>query len=306
MKRLSFILLLALSNVAYCQNEKTYVAIMPFVSVQSENKNTTAQLQEKTLSFLKKKIDLEVIDRSKDSLVLKELRNQTRSVSVIAKGMADQGKLSGATDILVGTVTNVGIGEREIKNDLEKEIKYSCIINFSLQIIDVATGTVKKQMTLEGSTKTKDAVSDAATSISRIFGGGKKLEEGGQIILSSTKEAAIDAAVTSAEREIGIWLNKLYPVTLNMLSVESRNGKYPETVLIGGLDETYTKGTKVKVIEVAYLADSNGKKFRQEKKIGTLKILERQGEVCLCRITDGEKDIEEKIDAKKILLVTSN
>jgi hypothetical protein len=279
-KLLLTIALLYIGFSAFCQEEKTTIAIFPFTSSLPANRPFAIQVQEMVLEILKTKASIQVIDRSKDSLLLKELNAQMREESVSANGLVAQGKIAGAKQLIAGTVTNVRVTQNNTTNPYNKgasaTTSYSAAVNLSMQLIDVETGTTLSQKTFDS-------------------------KEGGGFFVrmsasnSTSPDDALRAAVKIIKKEVIAWINLSYPPDVKILSVDSRNGRgFPATVLVSGVDASLPVGTKLDVNEIQKF-DAGGKMLTRVRKIAALKIKEYQGEITLCQVTDGENTLEEKI-----------
>lgn len=271
--------------------QKKAVAIMPFVYAKAEDKATALQLQEFVVSIIAKRNNIQLIDRSKDSLLMRELKNQIRSVSVNAKKLAEQGKVLGAEEMIVGSLTKVMADKVH-----QVEGKFSGLVYFSLQVVDVATGIIKNPVVVDGTTKNTDEIAKLGGLDGLLGTGGGTLE----LVMADSKEEAIKKAIESSRELIAKWINKTYPLEIKIFKVETRKNNFPETVLVAGLEKEIKVGAKIKISEVIIL-ELDGDKLKQVKKIATLKVLELQGDVTLCKFTDGEKEIEEKLRQKTTL-----
>lgn len=274
---------------------------MPFAASMPQDKGTAAQVQEMVVRLLSSRSDIELVDRSKDTMVLKELNNQMREVSVSAKVLADQGKLSGAKEIIVGTLTKAGADDINSSNTGllgNNDARYSGIVSYSLQLIDVETGTLKEQGIFNGNTNNTDATNKAAEGLKSLFGRSKlanATDATSGVVMADTKEKAILNAIRSSEKPLIEWINGLYPPDIKILAVEKRAKGLPETVLVAGLGPNLKKGTQITISEIQFIDLGNGKKAKQVKKVGELKVQELQGEITLCKVTDGESVLEDKM-----------
>lgn len=307
------------ATILCAQEEKHAVALMPFVASSEEYKSTAIQVQDLVLQQLAEKPNVEVIDRSKDKIVISELDNQIRAVSVAAKNLADQGKLRGAKRIIVGQITKVSAEAVDefgapINNSSSKSnstgtknlnVRYSGLVTFSLQLIDVETGLVIEQENFTGNTMPTDAANKTGKGLGGLLKKttiGKTATTATQIVMPETKEKAIQMAITSAKKDIADWINKTFAKPITLVAIEERSKGAASTVLVTGLDEAVEKGTVILVHEVRYL-DAGGKKVRQERKLASLKVQEPQGDVTLCKVTDGGKELEEKMNGNSELIL---
>ena len=269
------------------QTTKTAIAIFPFRTEQRENRPRAYQLQQLVSEVIKQKLTLELIDRSYDSMVVKELDFQIRDYSMGANGLVKQGKLAGAKQMLVGTLSNISVERKNnstynyLTKTNESRVEYSAVMNFTLQLVDVESGKVLTQKSFSS----KD--SKGGGLLGAIGLGGNST--------SDTEENAIALALKKSRSVITAWLNESFPTDVKIIRVEERdkNG-FPETVLLTGLDGSLTKGAQIVINEVENI-DIGGKTARRSKKIGALKVKEIQGEITVCKVSDGEKVLEEKL-----------
>lgn len=281
-----FILIMAFFSITATYSQKTPVAIFPFVSALPENKARASEIQQIVIEILRNKSDIELIDRSNDSLLVKELDNQIREISVAASGLVAQGKVLGAKQMIVGTVSNVTVEEKKA-NNLKMLIgkknatntEYSATINFALQLTDIETGKVINQKSFNSKRDVVEAMRD-------IFNVG----------INNTREGAILAAIKSTRGLISSWINESYPPEIKILKIEDRDKSgYPQTILVSGIDATLQKGSKVVINEIEMFDAGNGKSLKRTKKMAELKVKEIQGDITVCTVTDGEKTLEEKM-----------
>jgi hypothetical protein len=292
MKKAFFVVtMLVPSLIIYSQVEKKVVAIMPFLSASSQNRTYAAQLQSIALQTFVSNANVTFIDRSADGFVLKELDNQIREQSISSKVLVEQGKLSGSNELIVGTLTGVGVETMQVSKILDNgyDRKYSANLSYSLQVIDAATGLMLSSKDFNGNTKKQDIGN-------KIFGSSGVFGKTTGILLADTKEDAIRKAINATKQEITDWIIDVYPPLIRIIDIESRNKSgFPEVVLISGFGSDMAVGKKITIKEITLLDDGNGGKLKREKKIGELKVTEIQGQVTVCKVKDGEAVLEEKM-----------
>ncbi len=264
-------ILLIVFTFSYAQDSKTTVGILPFSSIKN-NKEITTELQEIVLEALNKKSNILTIDRSKETLLNKELDLQTSERSIASKKLVAQGKKMGADHLLIGTLISFDVIREKGSSDV-----YNASLIFSLQIIDVETGKIINQK--------KFNQNNIDSSLLGLLGN------------TDTKDDAKINAISNSKREIRFWLNEVYPPLIKVVAIEKRNknGK-PKTILITGVDNSLKVGFKLVLEETELIPNGTNKEpLRRIKKVATLVILEKQGDITVCKITDGEDTIEEKI-----------
>ncbi|HEX6431669.1 MAG TPA: hypothetical protein VF008_28460 [Niastella sp.] len=298
MKKLLLLFILAFPCLfkAWSQNEKTSIAIFPFASTTVTYKEYAAVIQQLVVEILRKKSSITLIDRSNDSLQVKELDKTLSEHSVNASGSVEQGKLLVGAQMIAGTLSNISIEEKTTTGTNSSgsptiRKSYTANLNFAMQLSDVETGKVISH---------------------KLFGvsqGGLLSSLGLDNILSSadTKEEAIANAIKSSRKQIVKWFNEIYPPEINIFKIEERNKhNKPETVLVTGVDDSFTKGSQFYVHEIEMIDAGNGKTLKRIKKIARLKIKEMQGDITICKVSDGEDILEEKMNNKTTMVFTAN
>ncbi len=282
------ILLLMLLKVN--AQEKSIVAIMPFISSIKENRPKAMQLKEIVFETLTLKTNIEPLDRATDSLLNDELDRQMSDRSIASAKLVEQGRKIGAKHLIIGTLTDINVVENEsaakngslgvgiLKKTVGNSDNFKASISFSLQIIDVETGKVISHRAFNN---TKDKAGIALP----ILGTG------------TSKEQAIVAAMEDSKNKIVEWLNELYPAEIKIVRIKDKdkNGK-PKTLQIKGVDKSLKEGDQLIIQEIVLIPDGNNKPLQEITTIGKLTIKEKQGDLTLCIITEGATVIEEKIN----------
>ncbi|MGB8191748.1 MAG: hypothetical protein WCF67_07515 [Chitinophagaceae bacterium] len=278
------LMLLCCLQKAECQKDKTPIAIFPFVSALPEHRVRASQIQQLVVEILRRKSNIELIDRSNDSLMVKELDLQIREQSVAANGLVQQGKLLGAKQMIVGTVSNVTVETKTgtkidfITKQPKPYTEYNASINFALQLSDVETGKVVSQKVFSNN----DVGFSSLLGLLNITG--------------QSREEAISNAINAARKKILYWINESYPPEIKILQVNGRDKKgNAETVLVSGIDGTLQRNSQVIVNVIEWFDAGGGNKLKRVRKIAVLKVKDIQGEITICKITDGEKALEEKM-----------
>jgi hypothetical protein len=286
MKRWMLLTALLCSCVAYTQEARVPVAVFPFGSVLKQDRGRAVQIHAMVLDVLRAKSNINLIDRSQDTLLIKELDHQITEYSMAADNLVEQGKVMGARHMLVGVLSNISVDRKSrVYNDpitQKSRIvqEYTATLNFTLQISDVETGKMISH---------KSFSSQQGTGLLGMVNLG----------IGTSAEDAIAKAILANRRHILSWINETYPPLIQILGIESRDKKgVPETIMVSGVDGTLKKGAKLVISEVQMIPVPNGPALKRVKKMAILKIMSFQGDVTVCRIVDGEKDIEEKMNAK--------
>lgn len=286
MKKITLFLLLLVLFKMSAQDSKIAVAVMPFQSSSSVDKARAAQLQEIVLEILSLKSNIDPIDRSKDALLNMELDLQLDVRTYASKKLVEQGKKIGANQLIIGTLTNIEVKEEKTSTPnipgLGKiggnTTNFKASISFSMQIIDVETGKIISHKAFN---KTSDNIGVAIP----ILGSG------------NSEENAVVNAMADCKKKILSWLNENYPSIIMIESIEERSKKgKPKTVLVSGVDNSLQEGSKLILEEIVIIkAESNGQHKQRIIPIAILEIKEKQGDYTLCKVTEGEDVLEEKM-----------
>ena len=277
---------------AMAQDDKVRIAVFPFASVQPDYRTRAAEIHEMVVETLRERSNIELIDRAKDSFLLRELDYQVREQSMAAPGLVAQGKLSGAQQIIIGTVTDIAlevVGNSTSQNFNQKTAAlpvYIATVNFSLQLSDVETGKVISQKNFSSK--------DTKNNILAVFKGTNTS--------STSKEDAILKGIQSCKKYIHAWLSEVYPSAIRIEKIEDRDGHgKPKTVLVSGLDASVRKGAIVAINEIEKFQGADGKQLTRTKQISQLKVVELQGQITVCKVTSGEDLIEDKLKSGAVL-----
>ena len=244
------------------------------------------------MEILGKKSNIQVLDSSIDSTLVKELDLQIREHSIDASGLVQQGKLLGAQQVITGSLSEIKLESKRQQNILTQKntTEFTAHIRFSVQLSNVETGEVISQKFFNTSE----------------YKSGKLLNlVGGNASTGSTRDEATLNALKVAKKMIAEWISESYSNEIRILKVEDTDKKgVAETVLVSGVDESFSKGADFIVSEVEVLDLGNGKSVKRNKKIAEIKIKEIQGEVSVCKITEGARVLQEKLNAKATLEIT--
>lgn len=290
-KRIATLLFLLILK-SFAQNSKVTIGLIPFSSTVTKNKVLTAEIQDMVLEALNTKNNITTIDRSKDEFLNKELDLQINERSIASKKLVEQGKKMGADQLMIGTVISFESVRKKGTSgviggliDDKSGYYYQSTIVFSLQIIDVETGKIISQKTFKQSNEDKS-----------ILGNNDSKDE------SKTKAISISKAA------IVMWLNEIYAPKIKIIKIEERtkSGK-PKTILVTGIDNSLPVGKKLILEETELIEVEKGKvPLKRTKKIAAITITEKQGDVTVCKVTDGENIIEDKIAIDNSLTIKEN
>lgn len=300
---LTFVTFLQISFARQTE-EKVLIAVLPFIGSSTAQSNYVSAIQEYVSKEFIGKSRFEIVDRSKFTSVLKELNIQ-KSEEFLNSKIVEQGRLSGAQYLVTGIVSDAGM-KSVVQEKLttyggkptggtHTEIEYQGTISFSFQVIEVATSKAIYQENI-----------NAKSGTSALSGEGN----------------AMQTALCKIKKPIKTALLKLFPPEISIIQIESKTKKgLPEKVLISAgnsfFDEEKTKdcvfeidekitnlfkktGIFLKVYEVEVM-NVNGKEIKREKEVGKLKLDEVQGDVSICKVDDGAKEIMERMAGGKKL-----
>jgi hypothetical protein len=269
------------------QSEKVPVAVFPFTCTQADLRVRATQIHEMVVEVMRERSNIDLIDRAKDSFLTKELDYQIREQSMAAPGLVAQGKLSGAKQLIVGTLTNIALETSNSNPNSYVGQKtasvpvYTATVSFSLQLCDVESGRVISHRDFSNKDVKKGILGAIGISANAVA--------------TTSKEDAIVNGMTACKKPVQSWLNEVYP-SIRLEKVEDRDTHgNPKTILISGLDPSLSKGTVVTVFEVEEFKGEGDKTFTRTREVSKLKVTEMQGEIAVCKVTSGETVIEGKM-----------
>lgn len=286
-------------------DEKTSIAVLPFINNAAGKGDYCGIMQEMVTKEFVKGNRFAILDRSKFQKVLDELKVQ-KSEEFLNSKVVEQGKVMGAQYLVTG-VLNQADAKKEVGTAYDPYLKQNKIttkwtadLRFSFQVINVATSSAvyAENISATNGTNHTDESNDA-----------------------------MENAMCQLKKQVRNAVMKLFPQEIMIVSVEKANKKgLPELVLISagsnffgedykGGDECETavmdkvlgflkkkEKVKLKVVEIETLT-VNGTEKKREKTIGTLKLEKVEGDFSVCEVDEGEKEIGERLNAQKKLLV---
>lgn len=299
MKKFSFLLLACFYLTgATAQNEKTVIAVLPFVTnVSGANPELVQEMV--TKQFVKSN-RFDIVDRTKFQKVMTEL-NVQKSEEFLNSKIVNQGKLLGAQYLVTGVVTQMNSTSNVTvspTNPNARTTEWRHMITVSYQVIDVETGKAVYSENIEAQNTNAHNLSDAD---------------------------AIDNANCLLKRNIRYAVMKEFPEEIEIVKIEKLSKKgLPDEVLISAGTNFFdadSKGNecdkglidkinifkkkdvvKLKAYQIEVLT-INGKEAKRETEIGTLKLKDVQGDFSVCEVVSGGKEIQDMINGnKKVLL----
>ena len=223
----------------------------------------------------------------------------------------------GAEYLLVGTVSAANALLRA------DSLGYDSIVSYELRLVSVSTREVACSDVIKKANSVKDVAQRGLTSLMRSRGGDESAEVTKDVLGRGSQEDAIQKALKEASKQADAFINKCFPLELEILSVEVTGKKgNVEQVLISGGDEW---GLQVKdhltVVEPKVFTMPNGETRNRAIPVATLEVIEVQGEgFSLCKvlkggmkerltgkkaIKNGQKKLADALEAGKTLIVSS-
>lgn len=299
MKKLSLIVFACFYfGGAIAQNEKTVIAVLPFVTkIQGVNPDLVQEMV--TKQFVKSG-RFDIVDRSKFQKVITEL-NVQKSEEFLNSKIVDQGKLLGAQYLVTGVVTQMNSTSRDIvstKPPYTHSRLWDHLITVSYQVIDVETGKAiySENINAENTAAHNASESDARDNAQCLLGR--------NIRYAVMKEFPQEIEIVKIEKtnKKGLPDEVLISAGTNFFDADSK-GNECDKGLIDKINIFKKKDVvKLKAYQIEVLT-VNGKEAKREKEIGTLKLKDVEGDFSVCEVTDGAKEIQEMMNSnQKVLL----
>lgn len=279
------------SNSEKKEDESFIVGIFPFKGTVPKY---VKDLESQTIQSFSQKSRFTVVDRTNVEITKKEKELQ-KSEDYLNGYVVDQGKNIGAKYIVTGELYNIGVTSQNFKRtdyttkQIYYETKYSAYLTFNLTLLDIETGQIKSNNNFTIKT-TNVGWAGFLSSSAGYF---------------NTESEALNRAMLSANGYIKGWINSIFPVKMKILKVEETDKKgNPVIILIkGGADTDLRKGSDLNVIYPEILI-VEGKEYTKPTQIGTIKVLEVEGEFSTCKIKSGNDKIQEILNEGKTLTLS--
>lgn len=292
-----FLLLVGRANA----QDAIHIAIIPFTSPVSNPafNQVTSLVEEQVAACFVNKGRFYLLDRGVTEKIKKELDAAKDNASLYAKVVAQQGHLAGAQYLITGKVNAWEVVPNKTTNMYGKAvITYHGNLKASLQINSVESGQV--------------VFSEPFNIVSNEFD-------------NATQTDIFDDAACKFKSAIRVKVRNMFASTITIIHVEKEKNGVPQQVLINAgkdifedgksagcavvtssslaaIGNLFTKKIHMDVISVEEVT-YGGSTSKREKKVGELKISSVEGEVAVCDVTDGAKEIKTYLDAKKPLIV---
>jgi len=311
--RLTAVLILSLIFRQANAQDAIHIALIPFTATANAPQVTVDLVQNQVTTCFVNKSRFLLLDRGQTDRIKKELDAAKQNSSVYAKVVAEQGHLAGAEYIITGIVSPFELASKKVSTYVNSKSvmvdQFHYIAHLTLQINRVETGQVVYSQPLVISSRDFDNKDNADL---------------------------LDNVLCRLKNTVAEQVRNLFPVTMMIVSVDqTKKDGTIQKVLVSGGGEMFDDGKKATcpgdddlttsssttaaafktlgnlwgrkkilldvVSEEALVA--GGKTYNREKTIGELKMESVQGDLALCSVTAGDKDIKDYLDKKKPLLV---
>jgi TolB-like protein len=250
-------------------NLKPTIAILPFQYGSNVNRADADAISQKVESAFIKSKRFTVIERTNFEQIFKELEAQKNEVYLNSTKLAQQGELIGATQLVVGTVSSSG----------------SSGTTFSFKVVDVSTGETKDSKSISDYSNRKTATTLAG--LVNVATGGKT----GAYTNESTMNT-LGAATLNIDKIVMDFINDNYPLVFSIVEITKLKGEEAlEVMIAGGKGEGLSSSRSLEVINETTKTVGQ-KQLHRKTAIGRLKVEKVEGDVTICKVTDGGKDIK--------------
>jgi hypothetical protein len=275
--------------------EAIHIGILPFDAADNNAHNIKDLVQQQVTSCFANKGRFFLLDRAVTEKLKNELERVKETSSAYAKIVADQGHQANAEFLITGKVNSMVPGTSTTTNYLgKKTTTYHATLHLSLQINTVETGKVYNQ--------------EAITVTSREF----ENDNPGDIF---------DNALCKLKVEIQKKVRNLFASSITIVGVDKEKNGVLQKVIVNAGKEIFENGknsncdgtstiaaifaSKKVYLDVFTVEDYKYGNItsKRERKVGELKIDEVQGDITVCTVTKGDKELKTYMDQKKTLIV---
>lgn len=274
-----------------------HIGIIPFQAIDKDAEAVTNLVEEQVSSCFANKGRFYLLDRGVTERLKKELEAAKENTSLYSKIVAEQGHMAGAEYLITGKVGSMEVSKTTSKNYLGQiTVAYHGTMRISVQVNTVETGRV--------------FFNEPYTIISKDFD-------------IESKSDILDNILCKFKTAVKIKIRDMFPTSLAIIHVEKEKKGIPEQVLINAGKDLFETGKTANcdvpsalssissifsakiVLEVITVEDLNfgGATSKREKKIGELKITSVEGDVSVCNVSNGGKEIKDAMDSKKVILI---
>lgn len=281
---------------------KLVVAVLPLAGSNYNNFDAQTAVTSSLENAFSSRKRFVTVDRAKIEELYKE-RNLQKTQDFIDGKIADQGKSLGADIIVTGSINSLNAVAEQFKstnystNQVTYYTKYNGMINLSISLIDVATGSVKASRQFSFQTK--------ETTILGVTDG----------TVYNTALEAMTAVVNSLRYSFITWINQVFPEEMKIIKIDKLTKKgLPETVLIKGGEEMnlshnktfLTNNSTELLVYKNEIITVDGKNYPRPVTVGKIRILEVQGEFSVCEVKSGADVIQKEMNAGNTLFLKIN
>ncbi len=261
------------------QENKLSIGIAPFTTSGIDQSVANALYQIVTEVFTQSNRFIIVERSNMEKLIDLEKDRQMGYDYMASDYVIEQGRAIGATYLLFGHVNTYSNNKKKNVDPATGEVSYSylCAISLTLRIINVETEEVLLAETIETIT--------GFSVVNEI------------IHSSSTPEAAIQSAYNKIEAKTKKLIKKAFPLTFQIVGIESeKKGKVATVLISGGKKLGLNKGDKLVVFELSEIS-IDGRNLKREKEVSKLVVQEIQGDnFSLCKVLSNRELLKEKIE----------
>ncbi len=274
-----------------------HIGIIPFKAIDKDAEAVTSLAEEQVSSCFANKGRFYLLDRGVTERLKKELEAAKENTSLYSKIVAEQGHMAGAEYLITGKVGSMEVTKTTSKNYLgQTTTAYHGTLRISVQVNTVETGRV--------------FFNEPYTILSKDFD-------------TESKSEMMDNILCKFKTAVKTKVRGMFPTSLAIVHIEKEKKGIPEQVLINAGKDLFETGKTANcdvpsalssissifsakiVLEVIQVEDLNfgGTTSKREKKIGELKIVSVEGDVSVCKVSDGGKEIKGAMDGKKTILI---
>lgn len=267
MKFLHFLFFAIFCQFSFAQNvQKPVLGISQFSS--STNSKFAPSITELVVKAVTNSKKFTVVDRTSYEKVKDELEFQKSEQFMDSKNLAKQDAALASEFLLIGDLTKVNIFA--MKNPDGSVNGYKASFAFTLKINNVETGETTESFSFQ--TKVSD--------------------------LAFTPESAINESFKSVERDIITFFNKTFPFQSKIVKLlEVKKDQVTKVLLIGGANESFMEGSKLKV---ELLEELEGRILKTT--IANLKITKINGEFSEANVINGGVILLSNFNSKQKLV----
>lgn len=265
--------------------EKPTIAVLPFQYGPNVSKADADAIAQKVESAFINSKRFTVIERTNFSQIFQELDAQRSEIYINSSHLADQGMLIGASQIVVGNISTTGPEGT----------------TFNIKVVDVSSGeTIGAKDISDQSNRKKAKI--GLTAINILMDKNKSI---GDAEPSQSTSNMIGGALLNISKEIEEFINATYALTFELIEIATLKGDQPiEILILGGVMEGCKESLNLEVISES-VRELRGKTIKQKKVVGKIKVTSVEGDVSLCKIISGGKEIMSMLNEKESLYAST-